>query len=68
MVDEPENLALVYLRRLDTQMGEMREDIRDIKVRLTGVEQGLAGVNRQLDRMEIRIDRIERRLEIADAH
>jgi predicted nucleic acid-binding Zn-ribbon protein len=65
---EPDNLVLVYLRRLDEKMDRLLDDMRDLKVRVTGLEEGMAGVNRRLDRMELRIDRIERRLEIADAH
>ncbi|UZE47225.1 hypothetical protein [Rhodopseudomonas sp. P2A-2r] len=68
MAEEPDNLVLVYLRRLDEKMDRVLDDMRDLKIRVTGLEEGLAGVNRRLDRMEIRIDRIERRLEIADAH
>ncbi len=65
---EPDDLVLVYLRRLDEKMDRLLDDMRDLKVRVTGLEEGMAGVNRRLDRMELRIDRIERRLEIADAH
>jgi archaellum component FlaC len=68
MTEEPDSLVLVLLRRLDEKMDRVLDDMRDVKVRVTGLEEGLAGVNRRLDRMEIRIDRIERRLEIADAH
>ena len=68
MVDEPDNLVLLLLRRLDEKIDRVLDDMRDLKVRVTGLEEGLAGVNRRLDRMEVRIDRIERRLEIADAH
>ncbi|HEY8332194.1 MAG TPA: hypothetical protein VIQ05_00245 [Tardiphaga sp.] len=68
MAEELDNLVLVYLRRLDEKMDRVLDDMRDLKIRVTGLEEGLAGVNRRLDRMEIRIDRIERRLEIADAH
>jgi ribosomal protein S11 len=68
MVDEPDNLVLLLLRRLDGKIDRVLDDMRDLKVRVTGLEEGMAGVNRRLDRMELRIDRIERRLEIADAH
>jgi archaellum component FlaC len=68
MTEEPDNLVLVLLRRLDEKMDRVLDDMRDVKVRVTGLEEGLAGVNRRLDRMEFRIDRIERRLELADAH
>lgn len=81
MVSEPESLILQYLRRLDTTVQAMREDIADLKRRMTGVEEGLVnlgrhvlgveeglvGVNRRLDRLDGRVERIERRLEPTEA-
>lgn len=82
MSDEPENLDLVYLRRLDGKMDAVQGDIREIKHRLATVELGLAGVRRDVaalaeadamiqvrfDRVNERLDRIERRLDIMPAH
>ena len=67
MTDEPTNLTLRYLRSIDTKLDRVIEEVRDLKVRMTAVEEGLAGVNRRIDRVEDRLDRIERRLELADA-
>ena len=67
MTEGPDNLVLSMLRKIDQRTERMAEDLHDVKVRLTGVEEGLAGVNRRLDRLEVRVERIERRLEIADA-
>ena len=67
MVKEPENMTLVYLRRIDERTARMADDLNDLKVRVTSVEEGLAGVNRRLDRLETRVERIERRLELTDA-
>ena len=67
MAGEPDNLMLVMLRRIDETTQRTRDDILDLKVRVTAVEEGLAGVNRRLDRLEARVDRIERRLELSDA-
>jgi hypothetical protein len=66
MADEPENLTLRYLRSIDQKVDRLVEDVRDLKVRMTGVEEGLVGVNRRLDRVEDRLDRIETRLELVD--
>ena len=66
MANEQDNLVLVYLRRFDEKLDRIADDVRDIKVRLTSVEEGLAGVNRRLDRIEMRVDRIERRLDLVD--
>ncbi len=64
MADEPDNLVLVYLRRLDEKVDRLIDDVQDLKVRMTHVEEGLAGVNRRLDRLEVRVERIERRLDL----
>ncbi|ABD87961.1 hypothetical protein [Rhodopseudomonas palustris] len=66
MADEPDNLVLVYLRRLDEKLDRVLDDAHDLKVRMTAVEESIAGVNRRLDRLEWRVDRIERRLELTD--
>lgn len=73
MADEPDNLVLQILRRveqrltaIETRMDRVGEDVQDMKVRLTHVEEGLAGVNRRLDRIDTRLDRTERRLELTD--
>ena len=67
MADEPDNLVLVMLRKMDAKLDRLSEDMRDVKVRMTHVEEGLAGVNRRLDRIEVRVDRIEARLELVDS-
>ena len=67
MADEPENVVLVLLRRIDERTERMADDLQDLKVRVTSVEEGLAGVNRRLDRLESRMERVERRLELTDA-
>jgi septal ring factor EnvC (AmiA/AmiB activator) len=67
MADGPDNIVLAILRKIDQRTERMAEDLQDLKVRVTSVEEGLAGVNRRLDRVESRLDRIERRLELSDA-
>jgi len=68
MAKEPESVVLVLLRKIDERTERMADDLQDLKVRVTSVEEGLAGVNRRLDRLESRVERIERRLELTDAH
>jgi hypothetical protein len=63
---EPENLTLQMLRKMDGKLDRLVEDVQDIKIPMTHVEEGLAGVNRRLDRLEVRVDRIEKRLELVD--
>ncbi len=57
MVDAPDNLIFEYLRRLDTKLDRVIEDIGDLKIRMTAVEEriaqvelSIAGVNRRVDR------------------
>lgn len=66
MASEPDNILLQYMRRFDEKLDRVVDEMLDIKIRLTAVEEGLAGVNRRLDRLEQRIERIERRLDLVD--
>ena len=67
MADAPDNLVLQLLRRIDERTVRMAEDIHDLKVHVTSLEENMAGLNRRIDRIENRLDRIERRLDLADA-
>jgi predicted nuclease with TOPRIM domain len=67
MADEPDNLVLTMLRRIDAKVDRLVEDVKDLKVRMTHVEEGLAGVNRRLDRLDDRVERIEKRLDLVDS-
>ncbi|HEV2604985.1 MAG TPA: hypothetical protein VGU24_15115 [Microvirga sp.] len=67
-MSEPDNLTLVYLRRLDEKVDRLIADNHDIKARLASIEENLAGVHRRIDRLELRVERIERRLDLADTH
>ena len=74
MADEPDNLVLQILRRveglltsMETKMDRLGEDMHDLKVRMTHVGEGLAGVNRRLDRLDQRIERVETRLTLVDS-
>ena len=66
MATEVENMTLVYLRRLDQKIDRLIDDVSDLKIRVTSVEEGLAGIHRRLDRFEARMDRVERRLDLVD--
>ena len=66
MAGEPDNVDLVLLRKIDERTERISDDLQDLKVRMTSVEEGLAGVNRRLDRLEGPVERIKRRLELTD--
>ena len=78
MSDQPENLTLIYLRRLDSKIDSLSQDIADLKHRVTAVEVRLgsmastelshyASLAMRSDRHDARLERIERRLDLAEA-
>jgi hypothetical protein len=67
MADEPENIILLLLRRIDEKTDRLVADVQDLKQRMTLVEVQLAGQSLRIDRIETRLDRIERRLELSPA-
>ena len=74
MTEETENLVLEMLRKIRASQERTEQDIADLKLRMSSVENLLgqhqiqfAAVNIRLDRLDERIGRIERRLELVDA-
>lgn len=78
MSDEPDNVVLILLRRIDAKVDEMRADLAEVKQRLTTLEiqvgnlvateqSHYAQVMLRMDRHEMRLDRIERRLDLTEA-
>jgi septal ring factor EnvC (AmiA/AmiB activator) len=75
MTDEPDNLILRYLRRIDASAERLSADMGDVKQRLTSVERqigelrvDMAGISARMDRSDLRLERIERRLDIVEAN
>lgn len=73
MAQEPRDLVLEYLRRLDSKFDSLREEMRGWNLRVSAVEQHVHGQmttgyehGDELDRLKRRVDRIERRLELSD--
>ena len=56
---EPDNVVLVYLRRIDEKVDRVIDDVRDIKFRVTTLTKGKLVSNAE-DLVEARLDRIER--------
>jgi len=74
MANEPENLVLAYLRRIDEKVDRLRDDVRELKTGLNSVRRDLialaeadARVELMVDRQGERLDKIERRLDLRDA-
>jgi hypothetical protein len=74
MITEAENVVLEILKRMQADMGEIKNDVGDMRLRMTATEEHLstlvmstAGINHRLDRFSTRVERIERRLDPTDA-
>ena len=81
MADEPENIVVRYLRRLDEKVDQVMRDIGEVKSRLHSVEtrvtaldgsivhvhERMDGIQQQIGNIADRLDRIERRLALAEA-
>ena len=68
MGEEPDNAVLVYLRRIDTKIDRLTDDVQDLKHRVTSLEGQVAGlrgetasIRADLATMSMRIGRIETR-------
>ncbi len=66
MTDEPDNVVLIYLRRIDKNVSEMREDVRNLQSRMSNVEKQLGELQVQVAETNIRLDHIEKRLDLHD--
>jgi hypothetical protein len=73
MSADDQALMFEILKRIQADVVDMKEDISDMKLRVTATEDHLAtlvmsvaGINHRLDRMDGRIERIERRLDLTE--
>jgi hypothetical protein len=67
MSGEPDNLVLVYLRRLDEKIDRLIGDVQDLKHRVALIDGQMASIRGDMAAMSLRTDRIERRLDLAAA-
>jgi uncharacterized coiled-coil protein SlyX len=81
MSDGPDNLVVVYLRRIDAKVDRLIDNVQDLKHRVTSLEGRVAGLQSEIgsirgdmaamslriDRIETRLDHIERRLDLVTA-
>ena len=73
MPDEPTNIVLEHLRRIDRKVDDLAGDMRMVILRLGSIESHFGGLsisdvgqNAEIDRIKQRLDRVERRLELTD--
>ena len=71
MADEPQNLVLEHLRRIDRKVDGLLEEFRHFNLRVgenhtVGLHLSDVQQNGEIDRIKNRLDRIERRLELVD--
>ena len=73
MSDDPADLTLVFLRRIDAKVDRVLEDLRDLRHRTASLERQVADIRtdinhltHRVDRFDHRLERIERRPDIAD--
>ena len=74
MPDETANLILEHLRAIRKDVSELRDDVSDLKSRMSAQEEisgqilvMLGALGRRFDRNEERLARIERRLDMVEA-
>ncbi len=75
MTEAESSIMLEILKRLQSDMSEMKADMSDMRLRMTANEEHLAtlvmsvsGINHRLDRLADRVERIERRFDLLDTH
>ncbi len=73
MTDNAENLILEHLRALRADVSYIKTDVRDLKLRMSSMENYMASFHLEIarhgskfDEVDARIDRIERRLALRD--
>jgi chromosome segregation ATPase len=66
MTDEPDNIILRHLRRMEEKIDIVVFDVRELKDRVGLLEQQYASVSSRIDRVESRLERIEHRLALIE--
>ena len=71
MTEQVESLILEYLRGIRADISSMKQDIRELKLRMTSLETHVGSLfgdvirqNARLDSIDERLTRIEHRLEL----
>lgn len=74
MTDDPDNIVLRYLRRLDERMDRMESSMKDVAAELRIIKGHMAGFmqsellqDASIAEVSDRLDRIETRLDLSEA-
>jgi outer membrane murein-binding lipoprotein Lpp len=81
MTADVENLVLEHLRHIRARVDQIADDVTDLKLRMSGLENAMVLVRREiahgdetdarqqisLDRLAARVERLERRLELRES-
>lgn len=66
MADNLEGIVLEHLRHIRSAVDALRDDMREVKLRLATLEEGYASLSRRIDRLDERVERVERRIALTD--
>ena len=78
MMENVDNIIIEHLRAIRADIGSIKDDMREVKTRITHLEAGVAGLKRdsahqydesaaanaRFDRITERLEKIERRLDL----
>ncbi len=66
-------LIMEVMRKIQSDISDMKSDISELKMRATATDEHLSGIfisttgiNNRIDRFDARLERIERRLSLTD--
>ncbi len=62
MASKPDNIILSYLQRIECKLDRVGEDVRELKTRMTAVNDRLIAVIGSMDSIDRRLGNIESRM------
>jgi hypothetical protein len=62
-----DNIVLEHLRHMRAVLDNVYQDVRELKTRVTLLEQQYGSISNRMDRVEFRLERIEMRIGLIEA-